>query len=91
MRKAALGRKHKDEIRKLMSEKRKKENNPFYGKRHTLKSLNLIKSAAKKQNKTKQNNKQNKQSLPCQWANGPLGHWATGPLGHWANGNKQTE
>ena len=79
MRKAALGRKHKDEIRKLMSEKRKKENNPFYGKRHTLKSLNLIKSAAKKQNKTKQNNKQNKQSLPCQWANGPLGHWATGP------------
>jgi group I intron endonuclease len=47
MRKAALGRKHKDEIRKLMSENRKKENNPFYGKRHTLKSLNLIKVAAK--------------------------------------------
>ena len=48
MRKAALGRKHKDEIRKLMSENRKKENNPFCGKRHTLKSLNLIKSTAKK-------------------------------------------
>src|ERR1700679_3026032 len=30
MRKAALGIKHKDEIRKLMSENRKKENNPFY-------------------------------------------------------------
>jgi hypothetical protein len=29
------------------NEKRRKENNPFYGKRHTLKSLNLIKSAAK--------------------------------------------
>ena len=33
-----------------MSENRKKENNPFYGKRHNLKSLNLIKSAEK--NKT---------------------------------------
>jgi len=29
MRKATLGRKHNDEIRKLMSENRKKENNPF--------------------------------------------------------------
>ena len=38
MRKAALGRKHKDEITKLMSEIRKKENNLFYGKRHTLKA-----------------------------------------------------
>ena len=26
------------------------------------------------------------QSLPCQWAIGPLGHWAIGPLGHWAIG-----
>ena len=40
-----------------MSENRKKENNPFYGKRHTLKSLNLIKSAAKK-------NKKNRINLP---------------------------
>jgi group I intron endonuclease len=47
IRKTALGRKHKDEIRKLMSENRKKENNPFYGKTHTLKSLNFIKFAAK--------------------------------------------
>jgi len=47
MRKAALGWKHKDEIKKLMSENRKKENNPFYGKIHTLKNLNFIKSAAK--------------------------------------------
>ena len=38
---------------------KKKENNPFYGKRHTLKSLNLIKSAAKKTNK-QQKQKQNK-------------------------------
>ena len=31
-----------------MSENRKKYNNPFYGKTHTLKSLNLIKSIATK-------------------------------------------
>ena len=39
--------------------------------------------------KTKQKTKKQKQSLPCQWANGPMGHWAFGPLGHWAIGTTE--
>ena len=45
-----------------MSNNHQKENNPFYGKRHTLKSLNLIKSAAKKTKKQRKN--KNRINLP---------------------------
>jgi group I intron endonuclease len=47
IREAALGRKYSEEVKKLMSENRKGESNPFYGKKHTLDSLELIKFAAK--------------------------------------------
>lgn len=46
MRNAALGRLHTDEVKLAMSESRKNENNPFYGKKHSLDSIALMKSAA---------------------------------------------
>jgi len=48
MRDAALGKKHSDLTKKAMSDSRKGEKNPFYGKTHLLESLDLIKSAANK-------------------------------------------
>ena len=46
MRSNALGRKHTEEIKLAMSESRKGENNPFYGKKHSEESLALLKTAA---------------------------------------------
>ena len=46
IREAALGRKHSEEVKKLMSLSRNGENNPFYGKNHTLDTLKLLKIAA---------------------------------------------
>ncbi len=34
MRNFSLGRTHTEEVKRLMSENRKGENNPFYGKKH---------------------------------------------------------
>jgi len=48
IRRAVLGRKHTDEVKKVMSESRKGENNFFYGKKHSEHSLKLIKDAASK-------------------------------------------
>lgn len=46
IRNAAIGRKHTEEVKQTMCESRKGVNNPFYGKKHTKKSLTLLKSAA---------------------------------------------
>jgi len=46
IRSMALGRKHSDEVKKLMSESRKGINNNFYGKKHTAEALNSMKNAA---------------------------------------------
>lgn len=47
----ALGRKHNEKVKKLMSESRKGVNNNFYGKKHTAESINLIRAAALKRTK----------------------------------------
>jgi group I intron endonuclease len=47
----ALGRKHSDQVKKLLSESRKGINNSFYGQKHTTEALNLIRNTAL--NKTK--------------------------------------
>lgn len=46
MRTLALGRKHNEEVKKLMSESRNGVNNNFYGKKHTVESIDLIRAAA---------------------------------------------
>jgi hypothetical protein len=46
MRSLALGRKHSDQVKKLMSESRKGINNNFYGKTHTTEALNLMRYTA---------------------------------------------
>jgi hypothetical protein len=46
MRNAVLGRQHTDEVKLAISESRKKDNNPFYDKKHSLDSIALMKSAA---------------------------------------------
>lgn len=48
MRSLALGlrRKHSDEVKKHMSESRKGINNSFYGKKHSLDTLDLFKNIA---------------------------------------------
>ena len=51
IRDSALGRKHSEQVKKLMSESRKGMNNSFFGKNHTTESLDLIKAAAN--NRTK--------------------------------------
>jgi group I intron endonuclease len=51
MREIALGRKHTEEVKELMSKSRTGENNPFYGKKHSDDSLALIKDAASKRTK----------------------------------------
>ena len=51
MRTLALGRKHNEEVKKLMSESRKGVNNNFFGKKHTEESIDLIRAAAFKRTK----------------------------------------
>lgn len=51
IRKASIGRKHTEEIKQVMSNSRKGENNPFYGKKHSKESLALLKVAAAKRDK----------------------------------------
>lgn len=46
LRSLALGRKHNDQVKKLMSESRKGINNNFYGKKHTPEALISMKEAA---------------------------------------------
>lgn len=46
MRNLALGRKHHDQVKKLMSESRKGINNNFYGKKHTAEALDSMRNAA---------------------------------------------
>ena len=46
IREAALGRKHTEDVKNLMSKSRMGENNPFYGKKHSEESLALLKDAA---------------------------------------------
>jgi hypothetical protein len=46
MRSLALGRKHSDQVKNLMSKSRKGINNSFYGKKHTTEALNLIRNTA---------------------------------------------
>jgi group I intron endonuclease len=52
MRKAALGRKHTEKVKELMSKFRTGKNNPFYGKKHSDKSLSLMKDSALKRIKS---------------------------------------
>lgn len=42
----ALGRKHSDQVKKLMSESRKGINNNFYGKKHSKETLDLFRNIA---------------------------------------------
>ena len=51
MRTLALGRKHNEEVKKLMSESRKGVNNNFQGKKYTVESIDLIRAAALKRTK----------------------------------------
>jgi hypothetical protein len=46
MREASLGRKYTEQIKQAMSESRRGENNPFFGKKHDDKSLALLRAAA---------------------------------------------
>lgn len=46
MRIVALGRKHSDKVKKLMSESRKGINNSFYGKNHSAETIEIMKSVA---------------------------------------------
>jgi hypothetical protein len=46
MRDAAIGRKHTDEVKELMSINRQGENNPFFGKNHSLETINLLRQVA---------------------------------------------
>jgi group I intron endonuclease len=48
IRKAALGRKHTDKVKELMSLSRRGLANPFFGKSHNKKTLALLKAAASK-------------------------------------------
>lgn len=43
---AALGRKHREDVKLAMSESRKGVNNNFYGKKHSVETLNLLREAA---------------------------------------------
>lgn len=51
LRTLALGRKHNEEVKKLMSESRKGVNYNFYAKKHTAESIDLIRAAALKRTK----------------------------------------
>lgn len=46
MRKASLGRTHTEEVKHLMSENRKGENNPFFGKNHSADTIERFKEIA---------------------------------------------
>lgn len=46
MRELALGRTHTEEVKRVMSESRKKENNPFFGKKHTPEVIMKLKEFA---------------------------------------------
>ncbi|KAM0148338.1 hypothetical protein ACHAPG_010056 [Botrytis cinerea] len=46
MRSLALGRKHSDQVKNLMSESRGGVNNSFYGKKHTAEALSLLRDTA---------------------------------------------
>jgi group I intron endonuclease len=43
----AIGRKHSDEVRELMSKTRRGENNSFYKKKHTPETIEIFKEIAK--------------------------------------------
>jgi hypothetical protein len=43
MRNISLGRTHTDEVKRLMSENRKGENNPFFGKKHNTETIEKFK------------------------------------------------
>ena len=46
LRNLTLGRTHTEEVKRLMSENRKKENNPFFGKRHSPELIEKLKEVA---------------------------------------------
>ena len=46
------GRKHTDEVRELMSNNRRGKNNPFYQKKHTIKTLDKLRDIARNRNYT---------------------------------------
>jgi group I intron endonuclease len=46
MRNISLGRTHTDEVKRLMSENRKGENNPFFGKKHNPETIEKFKEIA---------------------------------------------
>ena len=56
---------------------------PYFDESSFLKRKKESKKEIKKRKKVRKRKKaQNeKQSLPCQWAIGPMGHWAIGPMG----------
>ena len=47
----ALGRKHNEKVKKLMSESRKGVNNNFFGKKHITESIDIMRAAALKRTK----------------------------------------
>lgn len=47
MRKSAIGIKHSEKVKQEMSTNRKGKSNPFFGKKHSHKSIELMKNAAK--------------------------------------------
>jgi group I intron endonuclease len=46
LRNLALGRTHTEEVKRLMSENRKKENNPFFGKKHSPEAIEKFQKVA---------------------------------------------
>ena len=46
MRNLALGRTHTEEVKRLMSDNRKGENNPFFGKKHKPEAIDRFKKIA---------------------------------------------
>ena len=51
MSKVAIGRKHSDEVRRLMSDNRKGKDNPFFGKKHKPETIVLFKEIAENREK----------------------------------------
>jgi group I intron endonuclease len=48
----ATGRKHTEEVRELMSKNRRGLNNPFYNKKHSIKTLDKLRDIARNRNYT---------------------------------------
>jgi group I intron endonuclease len=46
----ATGREHKQEVKNAMAENRKGENNPFFGKTHSIENINKFKELAQNRN-----------------------------------------